>query len=175
VPTTEISTVSTEIDESLIEPRLLPILRLMYEGVTFSQASRDQGHLPQTAWKWVQRDQHSRRAYGDARVRLASALADDTIRMADDAQPDEDPVRRAQLQVGSRQWLAAKLDPATYGDHAAERSGAGGDGQQRVTIALTQVFGIVRGKAALGVDSEALALQMGIANEENARIVDEKP
>jgi len=58
--------------------------------------------------------------YALARARLAAALADETISIADEIRIAEgvDPVRAGQSAIGTRQWLASKLDPATFGDRS---------------------------------------------------------
>jgi hypothetical protein len=54
-----------------------------------------------------------------ARQAMGDALAEDCLRIADDAANDSsDPqaVNRAKLQVETRKWLASKLFPHRFGD-----------------------------------------------------------
>lgn len=59
---------------------------------------------------------------GDARERIeaarregALALAEDTVSIADDADGTAGGAAKARLQIGSRQWLAERFNPAQFG------------------------------------------------------------
>lgn len=63
--------------------------------------------------------------YKRARVRAASALAEKTIEIADNAAagtdgdaPAESDVARDKLRIQARQWLSSRWDRETYGDRA---------------------------------------------------------
>jgi hypothetical protein len=79
------------------------------------------------------RNEEFRKQYAHARDAQADTLADEILDIADDATNDwmerkdgegesigwqinGDHVRRSQLRIDSRKWLAAKLAPKKYGD-----------------------------------------------------------
>lgn len=52
--------------------------------------------------------------YEAAKQERALTFAEEVIGIADDSNPGEH--QHAKLRINSRQWLASKLDPATFGD-----------------------------------------------------------
>jgi hypothetical protein len=158
-----------------IDERVWPILDMMWTGSPFTVACKELHIMPQRAWRWIQKGgQHSRRTYEDARRACARAMAGETITIADRCRLEAgaDPVRAAQAGINSRQWLAAKEDPSTYGDHVQERSGAGGDGQQRVTVAITQLFGIVESAVSVGTEHPLIFNDLQRVEQSSAAITD---
>jgi len=100
-----------------VDPRVRELCVLLGSGITYRAACRkmqiDHGQM----YRLTQRDANSRRVYSHARARLAGQLADETVEIADGIK-DAEPVRAAQAAIASRQWLASKLDPATFGDRS---------------------------------------------------------
>jgi hypothetical protein len=99
-----------------VDSRVKAICQRMGRGETYTGACRAEGQDTGSMWRVLRRSAANERAYNLARVRLAQHLAEQTIAISDEHAAEEDPVRRAQLRCGQRQWLAGKLDPTTYGD-----------------------------------------------------------
>jgi hypothetical protein len=57
-----------------------------------------------------------------ARREGALALAEDTVAIADDAEGTAGGAAKARLQIGSRQWLAERFNPAQFGSTKAQVS-----------------------------------------------------
>jgi hypothetical protein len=164
------ATVATQADSTLVEgsddgswpgvdERLWPVLDRVWTGTPWTHACRDLGYMPQKAWAWLQQGgAPSRRAYQAAQRACARTLAESTIGIADDARDKEgaDPVRAAQTSIHSRQWLAARQDPETYGDHVAERQAPGTDNSSQVAAALVAIFGGRAKRWAKVIEAEAL-------------------
>ena len=76
-----------------------------------------------TVYRWLQSQGAFRDLYARAREDQAETMADEIIKLADDA---TDPVK-ARLQVDARKWVASKLKPKKYGDKVTnEHTGADG-------------------------------------------------
>ena len=54
-----------------------------------------------------------------AREAQQDLLTDEMIRIADEAGTDKGEVEKAKLRIWTRQWVAAKLAPKSYGDKIA--------------------------------------------------------
>jgi hypothetical protein len=82
-------------------------------------------------FRWLAVNEGFRDQYARARETQADSLADDILSIADDARNDwmekhgEDDkgwqengeaLRRSQLRIDSRKWLAGKMKPKKYGD-----------------------------------------------------------
>jgi hypothetical protein len=65
-----------------------------------------------TIMQWLSRHAEFAEKYAHAREAQADYLADDIIRIADEA----DDAQLARLQVDARKWKASKLAPKKYGD-----------------------------------------------------------
>ena len=55
-------------------------------------------------------------AVARARKVGASLLASDTLTIADNAEEEPQSIAKARLRIGARQWLAARMDPARFGE-----------------------------------------------------------
>ncbi len=88
-----------------------------------------------TVFRWLADDQHEafRDQYARAREAQADALVDEMIDIADDGSNDwmerknadgesigwmenGEALRRSQLRIAARQWVAGKMRPKKYGD-----------------------------------------------------------
>ena len=89
-----------------------------------------------TVFRWLASRQEFRDQYAHARAAQADSHADDIIDIADDGRNDwmerhdseganvgwrenGEAVRRSQLRIDARKWVAAKLKPKAYGDKVA--------------------------------------------------------
>ena len=101
-------------------------------GETLSQVLKDE-RMParSVVGRWLVADGDVwdvfRAAYRRARSELADRLAEEVIEIADSA-TDVDSASAARVQVGARQWYAAKLKPGVYGDNVNVAVGAGEGG-----------------------------------------------
>jgi len=78
-------------------------------------------------FRWLAANQSFKEQYAHAREAQADALADDILDIADTAKETNEAVRKAQLRIESRKWIAAKLKPKKYNDRVInEVTGADG-------------------------------------------------
>jgi hypothetical protein len=108
------------------------ICRRISEGESLRQIIQDDG-MPasSTVFKWLSEDQAFSEQYARARELQADAIFDDILAIADDGHNDwmkrnhgEDEswvengeaMRRSQLRIDARKWMAGKLQPKKYGD-----------------------------------------------------------
>ncbi|MXO67779.1 terminase small subunit protein [Altererythrobacter marinus] len=85
-----------------------------------------------TVYRWLRQDEEFRQQYASARELQADTLFDETLDIADDAtndwmvrygKEDEAPgwkengeaIRRSQLRIDTRKWIAGQLRPKVYG------------------------------------------------------------
>ena len=84
------------------------IIEFIASGGTISALCKILGVGNTTFDRWVERGGEARQAaYARARVRAGQSLAEQTIDIADNANPQEAQV--AKLRVETRRWLASKL------------------------------------------------------------------
>lgn len=101
-------------------------------------------HMPNkaTVFRWLSEFQTFSDQYARAREVQADALFDDVLSIADNSKNDwmeangkddagwmlnGDNIRRAQLRIDARKWMAGKLRPKKYGEFkAVELTGADG-------------------------------------------------
>jgi len=71
-----------------------------------------------TIRKWLARNPDFARQYAYARDEQADTLFDETIDIADNLPADatNEMIRKAQLQIDTRKWMAGKIRPKKYGD-----------------------------------------------------------
>jgi hypothetical protein len=118
------------------------ICRRLAEGESLRAICREDG-MPgvRTVFDWLEADESFRTKYARAREVQAELMADELLEIADDGQNDwmekfykdgeaagwaenGEALRRSQLRVATRQWIAAKLLPKKYGDKTqVEHSG----------------------------------------------------
>lgn len=79
----------------------------MEEGVGYSRICIETGLGKAALLDWLESDENAPRA-SRARARAASALADETVEIADSS-------GEAKLRIGTRQWLAERFDRARFG------------------------------------------------------------
>jgi hypothetical protein len=61
-------------------------------------------------WSWIKKDPERRRQLEDAKQARADKLADETLAIADGAQPMKPAVAQARLQIDVRKFLVAALE-----------------------------------------------------------------
>jgi len=68
--------------------------------------------------KWLSRNPDFARQYAYARDEQADTLFDETLAIADNlpVEATNEMIRKAQLQIDTRKWLAGKLRPKKYGE-----------------------------------------------------------
>jgi len=68
--------------------------------------------------KWLARNADFARQYAYARDEQADTLFDETLAIADNlpVEATNEMIRKAQLQIDTRKWLAGKLRPKKYGE-----------------------------------------------------------
>lgn len=86
-----------------------------------------------TVFRWLAAHEQFRDQYAHAREAQADSLVDDMLPIADDARNDwmvkqnadgehvgwqenGDAIRRSQLRLETRKWIAARMQPKKYGD-----------------------------------------------------------
>jgi len=71
-----------------------------------------------TIRKWLARNPDFARQYAYARDEQADTLFDETLHIADNIPIDatNEVIRRAQVQIDTRKWMAGKIRPKKYGD-----------------------------------------------------------
>lgn len=99
-----------------------------------------------TVMRWLADDETFRDQYAQARELQADALFDDILTIADDGRNDwmvkknadgqnigwtenGEALRRSQLRVDARKWMASKLQPKKYGDRITQEH-VGKDGEK---------------------------------------------
>jgi hypothetical protein len=116
------------------------------KGETLREICRTEG-MPgvQTVYDWIEKDQSFSVSYARARARGLDAIAEETVRIADDGTNDwmeknapDNPgyalngehVQRSKLRVETRLKLLAKWDPKRYG----ERTTVAGDPEAPLSL-----------------------------------------
>lgn len=106
-----------------------------------------------SVFRWLADSEQFRDQYARAREAQADALVDDMLDIADDGRNDwmekhnaegeaigwrenGEAIRRSQLRIDARKWMAGKLRPKKYGDKI-DLTHAGPDGSP---IVFTNVF-----------------------------------
>ena len=90
------------------EPELQELVwTRLEEGVGYSKLCYETGLGKAALLDWLESEENAERATR-ARARAASALADETVEIADSAGD-------ARLRIGTRQWLAERFDRARFG------------------------------------------------------------
>lgn len=114
-------------------------LVMVTEGMLLKHAAVSLGLPLSSLYRYLRGDLSIWENYRRARELGANAHAEDAVDIADN---DSDP-RRARNRINVRQWLAAKLDPKTYGDKLdlqvttkVDLRGAMADAAARKTAAL---------------------------------------
>jgi hypothetical protein len=108
------------------------ILERIADGESLRSICRDE-KLPGTSFvfKQLASDADFAQQYAHAREAQADAYFDETLEIADLADPES--VQVARLRVDTRKWMAGKLRPKKYGDKL--------DVEHRGTIIVTATIG----------------------------------
>ncbi|UZD70884.1 terminase small subunit protein [Brucella sp. JSBI001] len=110
-----------------------------------------------TVFKWLSQNSAFADQYAHAREAQADAIFDDILEIADDGQNDwmekhsrdgeaigwqenGEALRRSQLRIDARKWMAGKLRPKKYGDRTQmELTGPQGEDGEPTAIQFTIV------------------------------------
>lgn len=107
------------------------ICRQIWSGRFLGAICNDPG-MPDryTVYTWTAAHPEFRQAYALARQALADAMAEEAVAISDDASddfkgdaPNPASVARAKLRVDVRRWVAARMNPKSWGqqvEHAGE-------------------------------------------------------
>jgi hypothetical protein len=102
----------------IVEKGGLPyVLGEIAKGRTMTQLAKEFGVGLWSMDRWVYRHTKGTTLLADARKVAAGQMAAEVLDIAEAAYPENERVAR--LQIDSRKWLAAKLDPAGYGEQQA--------------------------------------------------------
>ena len=120
------------------------ILSRIAKGQSLRTVCRDDW-LPgvDTFYKRVQSDADFSERYARAKERLADAIFEECLAIADSQEGDvttvdgveqtnHDVIARAKLRIDTRKWMAGKLRPKVYGDRSVVE-GPGPNGEHLVT------------------------------------------
>jgi hypothetical protein len=94
------------------------ILDRVANGETMRAISLDLKCSRDMLCEWFTGDVERRAAYHSAQARAASALAEESLALAD-AAGTEFEVTKSKVQIGVRQWIAGKYNPAMWGEKQA--------------------------------------------------------
>jgi predicted transcriptional regulator len=92
----------------------LALFELVSRGMTKKRMLETLGVSRSAFDRWVQKTAERAARYSRAREEAADSLADETLEIADEADPQTAQV--AKLRIEARRWLAAKINPEAYGD-----------------------------------------------------------
>ncbi len=120
------------------------ICERLADGESLREICQDE-NMPHrsTVFKWLSRIEAFADQYARAREAQADAIFDDVLEIADDGRNDwmekygrdgesigwqenGEALRRSQLRIDARKWMAGKLRPKKYGDKLALTDGDGG-------------------------------------------------
>lgn len=118
----------------------LRILERVAAGETLTSVCADQDMPARTTvYRWQEADGAFRAAYRRAREAQMEAWSDEIVDISDDTAldtvtkvtpqgreyeaVDHENIQRSKLRVNTRQWLMARLHPATYGDKVEHEHG----------------------------------------------------
>lgn len=108
-------------------------------GESYSSISKDEGMPARwTLYRWIRKYEWFEKMYRQARTDQVDTLVDQIVDIADDATNDyvekiiqqgpregqsvmvlnDEHVRRSQIRIAARQWIAERLNPRRYGPKA---------------------------------------------------------
>jgi len=88
------------------------VLSRMENGEVITAICQEIGCTPSALSHYAEDDAQFAQRYARARLRQAAAMAADVVRIADE---EPDPAK-ARVRCDARKWVAARIDPANYGD-----------------------------------------------------------
>ena len=92
--------------------------KIAEEGMTPIAICKSSDRYPteRTFFRWLQQYPEFCQEYVKARSRMYERWEDVNIDIADDCTPDSAHVKKAQLQISTRQWNMSRRAPRKYGD-----------------------------------------------------------
>jgi hypothetical protein len=103
------------------------VLERMSNGEILTAVAREYGFTHGAFYHRADSDEEFARRYARARERQAHAIASDVVRIVDE-EDDPEKAQIAKNKSEARKWLAARIDPANYGDRLKqEHSGPNGE------------------------------------------------
>lgn len=95
-----------------------------------------------TVFRWLAAHEEFRDKYANATDARADALFEEMFEIADEVIPDSAEVAKARLQVDTRKWALARMNPRKYGDKVTnEIVGKDGGAIQIETSPMSTLFG----------------------------------
>lgn len=95
-----------------------------------------------TVYEWLYEYPEFAERYARARTAQSEVLAQDIIRLSDEANLTHEHINKAKLQVDSRKWVASKLNPKKWGDGMVLR----GDKDNPLDLGLAALLDAVASK-----------------------------
>ncbi len=90
------------------------------DGASLRKICEEDDTLPsmRTIMRWLAKDEHEefRRLYAQAQNERADVYFDETIELSDNCSQDHHGVAKARLQVDTRKWVCARMNPKKYSD-----------------------------------------------------------
>lgn len=79
-------------------------------------------HGHRSLYRWRDASEARKHAWEQALEHRADFLAEESLELADDVREDPDAIRKAELQIKVRQWLAGVSNPKRYGKESSSRT-----------------------------------------------------
>ncbi len=90
------------------------------DGASLRKICEEDDTLPsmRTIMRWLARDEHEefRRQYARAQDERADLYFEETIELSANCSQDHHAVAKARLQVDTRKWVCARMNPKKYSD-----------------------------------------------------------
>jgi hypothetical protein len=106
-------------------------------------------------YKWLDKEPGRRSRYHEAKKEGATALAEETLMIADDENLTPEEVNIARLRIDTRKWIASRQNPEEWGDRKGPEVNIDIGGMYLEAVEALQVPKIVEAKSELiGTDDE---------------------
>jgi hypothetical protein len=106
-------------------------------------------------YKWLDQEPGRRSRYHEAKKEGATALAEETLMIADDENLTPEEVNIARLRIDTRKWIASRQNPEEWGDRTGPEVNIDIGGMYLEAVEALQVPKIVEAKSELiGTDDE---------------------
>ncbi len=90
------------------------------DGASLRKICEEDDTLPsmRTIMRWLAKDEHEefRRLYAQAQDERADVYFEETLEISDKVAKDHNAVAKARLQVDTRKWVCARMNPKKYSD-----------------------------------------------------------
>ena len=96
------------------------IFERIADGASLRKICEEDDTLPsmRTIMRWLAKDEHEefRRLYARAQDERADVYFEETLEISDKVAKDHNAVAKARLQVDTRKWVCARMNPKKYSD-----------------------------------------------------------